>query len=254
MSSGFQPDPPPAGLPHELDLDALVRRARFMLRTELSAGQPDPFALAHAVDARDGVAPNHSLRVARLAGLAARALGLSAREVATVELAGLLHDVGKLALPVSVLTKNDDLSDAERAQIRQHPQIAHALLREFEAFTPALPAVLAHHELFDGSGYPFGQRGEEIDLGGRILRVVDGFERASEQAGANLSFVRSLMEQARGQTLDPQITRAYLLAIERLHCESAENLHASLGQREAAPGPPLAPAAAILAAAPLGRV
>ncbi|MFO0838015.1 MAG: HD domain-containing protein [Phycisphaerae bacterium] len=204
------------------DFESLLRRTRFLLRAELTAApsrQPDPLAVARAVDARDAIRPGHSRRVAALAGGLARAVELSARQVRAVELAGLLHDVGKLAFPASLLARGDALSPDDAEQFLLHPRIGHALLSPFDSLIDALPAVLSHHENYDGSGYPEGLSGEAIDLCARVLRVADVFDRfsgaTSTQPDATTPALERMDREA-GRALDPELARAFARMLETL--------------------------------------
>ena len=132
-------------------------------------------ALAAAVDARDPATQYHSANVARLAGSLARELGLDEQRVADVELAATLHDVGKIGVPDDVLFKTEKLTAADWRHIRSHPELGEGILRS-TTMTSLLPWVRAHHERWDGTGYPDGLRGHDIPLEARILSLCDAFD------------------------------------------------------------------------------
>jgi HD-GYP domain-containing protein (c-di-GMP phosphodiesterase class II) len=105
------------------------------------------------------------------------ALGLPPARLRVLALGGLLHDMGKLSVPTAVLTKPGPLDDAEFAEIRKHPEAGERLLRDLGGFAPSvLRLVLDHHERLDGSGYPRGLRGDELDLPTRILAICDVYD------------------------------------------------------------------------------
>jgi HD-GYP domain-containing protein (c-di-GMP phosphodiesterase class II) len=132
--------------------------------------------MSNAIEARDPYTRGHSERVARLAYEIAVHLELS--EVASQEiyLAGILHDVGKIGIPDSVLLKPGRLDDEEMRVIRQHPEIGHKILEELGKLSFALPGVLYHHERVDGDGYPHRLKGDSIPLMARILAVADAYD------------------------------------------------------------------------------
>ena len=124
--------------------------------------------------------PNHrgqpSARIATLAVLLGRRLGLPDAELDRLRLAALLHDVGKLALPEEVLEKPSALTSQEWQAVVQHPRIGQVILEQASAIRDAVPIVLHHHEHFGGNGYPYGLRGQEIPLGARIVALADAYD------------------------------------------------------------------------------
>lgn len=132
-------------------------------------------ALASAVDARDPNAPDHSRAVARHVRLLAREVGMSEDRVALVETAGLLHDIGKLAVDDRILAAPRVLTSEERARLEDHPVFAEKILRS-AGLDEVLPWVRHHHERWDGTGYPDGCAGEEIPLEARIIAIADAYE------------------------------------------------------------------------------
>ncbi|MBM3965707.1 MAG: HD-GYP domain-containing protein [Planctomycetes bacterium] len=133
-------------------------------------------AVINAIDAKDCYTAGHSERVASFAQCIAKRMGLSAKECDRIHMAGLLHDVGKIGIPDSVLKKPDKLTDEEFEIIKLHPFIGYSILRHLSSIDYVLPGVLLHHEAFDGSGYPQGLQGHDIPLMARILAVCDAFD------------------------------------------------------------------------------
>jgi HD-GYP domain-containing protein (c-di-GMP phosphodiesterase class II) len=134
-------------------------------------------ALAAAVDAKDAYTQGHSDRVARYAVALGRTMGLDAPDLERLELAGLLHDVGKIGVPDGILTKGERLTDAEFAIIKEHPVTGERLLAGL-TYLPKdiLPAVRHHHERWDGRGYPDGLAGAALPLDAAILGAADAFD------------------------------------------------------------------------------
>jgi putative nucleotidyltransferase with HDIG domain len=133
-------------------------------------------ALALALDYRDQSTSGHSRRVADLTVSAAMAYGLEGSTLLQIEHGALLHDIGKLKIPDSILLKPAKLNDDEWTTMRKHPEYGHDFLRNVEFLKGAAELVLSHHEKFDGSGYPRGLKGEAIPVGARIFAVVDAVD------------------------------------------------------------------------------
>ncbi len=165
--------------------------------------------LAHAIEARDECTKGHTDRVVRLAQLVARELGWSDAEMDTLEMGCTLHDVGKLGVPDSILNKPDRLDDTEQERMRSHPEVGMRIVGGIELFKPAIPYVIAHHERYDGNGYPKGLKGEEIPIEGRLLAVVDTLDAILSdrpyRKGAPLRQALAELWENRGTQFDPQI-------------------------------------------------
>jgi HD-GYP domain-containing protein (c-di-GMP phosphodiesterase class II) len=134
-------------------------------------------ALMVRLGEKDEATEGHTRRVAMLAVQVGETLGLSPAKLRQLALGGLLHDMGKLSVPSAVLQKPGPLDDDEFAEIRKHPDAGERLLRELGGFSPdVLRLVLDHHERLDGSGYPRGLVGPQLDLGTRIVAVCDVYD------------------------------------------------------------------------------
>jgi diguanylate cyclase (GGDEF)-like protein len=131
--------------------------------------------LVAVVDSRDTYVGKHSASVASLVEVLGRMLGLDEREVEQLRIAGLLHNVGMIGIPDSVLNKPNPLDPGEEELMRKHPQLAFELLDAYD-LTPINTWILHHHERWDGMGYPAGLAGEDIPFGSRIILVADAFE------------------------------------------------------------------------------
>ncbi len=177
-----------------------------------SAGMETIRALAAALDAKDSYTANHSESVKMLAVKIAARMQLDSKQSEILERAGLLHDIGKVAVPDSILNKPGPLDPDEWAIIREHPRMGVLILKEAPQLSTIIPVVMHHHENFDGSGYPMKIAGEKIPLLARILRVADVFMAlvstrpyrkalSSRQAWAEI-------EKASGSLYDPQVVEA----------------------------------------------
>jgi response regulator RpfG family c-di-GMP phosphodiesterase len=133
-------------------------------------------AMANAVDAKDAYTHGHSLRVARASLLVAQQVGLARDKMETLLLSGILHDVGKIAIPDDILKKPGRLDREEFEIMRGHPVVGAKLLAHVPALELVIPGIRHHHEYWDGSGYPDGLRGEAIPLAGRIILMGDAFD------------------------------------------------------------------------------
>ena len=159
----------------------LLARVRANLRlssalARLESTQDVLVALANAVDAKDPMTEHHCGRVADHALVLARLAGLQPDEIEAVGYGAVLHDVGKIGIAESVLTKPGKLSDEERLEMQRHPLIGAEILQPLRLGRIVGPIVRGHHERWDGSGYPDGLRGEAIPIGARIVSVVDAYD------------------------------------------------------------------------------
>jgi len=156
-------------------LDRLEPADRRLVADEARLGSvAEAFALV--VDAKSPYTFRHSARVAQLARAAGERAGLAAQDLSDLHRAGLLHDIGKLAIPNSILDKAGPLTDAERSEIERHPEISRQVLERVPAFARIAELAAAHHEKLDGSGYPRGLTGAELSESARLLAVADVYE------------------------------------------------------------------------------
>jgi HD-GYP domain-containing protein (c-di-GMP phosphodiesterase class II)/HAMP domain-containing protein len=176
-------------------------------------------ALARAVDAKSPWTAGHSERVTKLALKMADILIPDRRERENLHRAGLVHDVGKLGIPVAILDKPGKLSEKEYETIKTHPQIGARILEPIEEYAAIIPMVLQHHERFDGKGYPNGLSRNAIHLGARILAVADAFDAMKSNRpyrdGMPLERVMGIIQQESGRQLDPVVVEALMNIIYR---------------------------------------
>jgi HD-GYP domain-containing protein (c-di-GMP phosphodiesterase class II) len=170
--------------------------------------------LSKALDAKDSYTRGHSDRVAYLAEQLGRAVGLNDEQARQIYVAGLVHDIGKIGVPESVLCGDKKLTDEEFAQIQSHPGIGHDILKGIPMLGDALPGVLHHHERWDGKGYPQGKSAEEIPLIARILGLVDAFDAMSSnrsyQTNQRRDDVLSEIRACCGTHFDPELVDRFL--------------------------------------------
>jgi putative nucleotidyltransferase with HDIG domain len=133
-------------------------------------------ALAAAIDAKDPYTQGHSQRVSDYSVLISQELGLDESLVSDIRIGSLLHDIGKIGIPDSILLKEGSLTAEEYAIIQGHPTTGVNILSQVQLFIPMLPAIAEHHERLDGSGYPYRMTDRQISLVGRIVAVADVFD------------------------------------------------------------------------------
>ncbi len=176
------------------------------------------YALAATVDAKDHYTYGHSKKVSQYAVSISETLGLPQDRITTVRAAGLLHDIGKIAIPDSVLNKAGPLTDEEWKAVRAHPKLGVEILKHVIDLVNCLPAILHHHEHFDGSGYPTGLKSEEIPLEARILAISDAYDAITSMRSyrSQLSPQQALDELRRcsGTQFDPELVRVFCQSIE----------------------------------------
>lgn len=176
-------------------------------------------ALSQAIDAKDGFTRGHADRVSRIAGAIAREMGMPERQIEQIELAGLLHDIGKIGVEDRILMKPQRLDSDEQDLMRRHPIYGASILEPSAALRPLVPMVLHHHENFDGSGYPEGLKGEEIPLGSRIIIVADAYEAmTSDRIYRKAIGHDRAMEQLnkfKGIQFDPKLVRALEQVVQK---------------------------------------
>lgn len=170
-------------------------------------------ALTAVIDAKDHYTAMHSQNVSFYAKELAKALNLSPEEVEIVKEAGLLHDIGKIGIPEAVLQKPGRLTEEEFVIMKTHVEQSVDILHHLSGMEYILPAVLGHHEKYDGSGYPFGIRGEEIPITGRILNVVDSFDAMMSARPYKppypVDFALHQLKVASGTQFDPVVAETF---------------------------------------------
>ncbi len=176
-------------------------------------------ALCQAVETKDFYTRGHSERVSRGSVMIAKEIGMRAERVEAIRYAGMLHDVGKLGVPTSVLQKNGSLTDDEYAAIQLHPMRGLDIVREIGFLDEALAGIMHHHERIDGKGYPMGLAGDEIPEFARVLAVADAFDamtsNRSYRGARPVPEAISELGKWAGTQFDPAFVDAFITAIKR---------------------------------------
>ena len=159
----------------------LFDRQRALLQELANANEETLIGLVSALDLREHDTGLHSQRVREYTDLIARQFGVEEKARHEIGFGALLHDVGKIAVPDQILLKPDQLTDAEWQEIRKHPAAGYRIIRRIGFLKGAAEIVYAHHERYDGQGYPRGLKGDEIPLGARLFMVADVYDALTSQ-------------------------------------------------------------------------
>ena len=175
-------------------------------------------AIQKALDSRDAITSGHSQRVAEYSNAVAQKLGLSITEKRNLELASLLHDVGKIGISESILGKPGKLTDQELSMIKNHSGIGGDIVDKVEFLKPISTAIRHHHERFDGKGYPDGLSGNDIPLSARIIAAAETYDFLTTDLPYRDALSKEQgfeeLKKASGNQLDPEIVRTF---IETIH-------------------------------------
>lgn len=199
----------------------LIARVRSLLQLksytdELERAEAVLLVLARTIEARDPCTDGHCSRLSGMAVALGKRCGLPEDDIRALSIAGVVHDIGKVAVPDAVLLKAGPLTCEERAIMQQHPSLGHRICAPLKSFRRVLPIIRHHHERADGSGYPDGLVGEAIPITARVLQVVDVYDALSSQrpykSGMSTASAFAVMaeEVARGWW-DPRVFREFRL-------------------------------------------
>jgi HD-GYP domain-containing protein (c-di-GMP phosphodiesterase class II) len=175
-------------------------------------------ALANAIDIRDTYTNTHSQQIANWAGKTARALGCTTTEVDEIYLGGLLHDIGKIGIPDTILQKPGRLNEEEWKIVHTHPSLGSDLIAPIKKLANVSPMIEYSHERYDGMGYPHGTKGEEMPLCARIISVVDSYsamldKRPYKEPYNRSEIIKELKENS-SKMYDPKVVKAFLEIIK----------------------------------------
>jgi len=171
-------------------------------------------ALSAALDTRDRETEGHSRRVVEYTARLAAQIGLDKETIKSIRRGALIHDIGKIGVPDAVLNKPDSLNPEERKIIERHPQTGYYMLADIPYLQEEIKIVVCHHEKWNGTGYPFGLRGEQIALGARLFSIADTFDALTSdrpyRQGRPYEAARKIIEEESGKQFDPQAVDAFL--------------------------------------------
>jgi putative nucleotidyltransferase with HDIG domain len=170
--------------------------------------------LLRALELRDAETAGHSYRVAPLALVLGRTLGLTDQDLAILRLGAMLHDIGKLGVPDCILLKPSTLTEAERNIIKRHPDFGAELIYTIPGLKDASPIIKNHHERWDGTGYPSKLKGEDIPLLARICSVAEVMDALESEQVYRRAWSRSktlrMIQEESGHSFDPTIVAALI--------------------------------------------
>jgi len=215
------------GMEPLLRVKELEEQQRALLKSAICA-------FNQLLDLRDLNTGIHSTRLAEWALRVARKLQIDETDFYQLEVAALLHDIGKIGIPDTILKKDGRLTDEERTLMNKHPEYSWSILRLFPGLDRASLYALHHHESYDGNGYPGGLRGEEIPIGSRIVAVIDAYDamisnRCYRKGLSHEEGVRRLMAGS-GSQFDPVVVQAFV----EIAGQEIEDVFAATGSSPAA--------------------
>lgn len=183
-----------------------IRNAQY-LRMVKQGYEDTLTALANSIELRDHYTVGHTWRVTNFSKEIARELGWNGEKIDEVQMGGVLHDVGKIAVDDAILRKPGKLTDEEFAKMKIHPERGAQLLQDIAFLRPLIPYCLYHHERYDGKGYPYGMQGEDIPIEGRLVAVADTFDAMTSnrpyRKGLDPEVAIAELERGRGSQFDP---------------------------------------------------
>ncbi|MDO4203976.1 MAG: two-component regulator propeller domain-containing protein [Selenomonadaceae bacterium] len=201
----------------------MQRRELALVKRQLEMGNETVMAIARTLDAKDGNTSQHASRVADYSVLIARKLGFTDEQCENLRKTALLHDIGKIGIPDSVLNKPGKLTDEEYEVMKSHVVLGGDILKDFSLIDGVSEGALYHHERYDGRGYVHGLKGEEIPLNARIIGIADAFDAMTAnrvyRKQVDFAFVIEEIKKGRGTQFDPQMVDIMLELIESGHID-----------------------------------
>jgi putative nucleotidyltransferase with HDIG domain len=217
---------------YQSNLEQLVEERTARLETaleQLEQSYDDTLeALGSALDLKDAETEGHCQRVTAFCISIAKEMPVPGPYLAILARAAFLHDIGKMAIPDSILRKPGPLDDAEKKKMREHCQIGYDMLTRIPFLRDAAEIVLAHQEFYDGSGYPRGLKGDQIPLGARIFTIADSLDAMISdrpyRRALPMSHAREEIRRCSGTQFDPKVVEVFMSIPEQHWLELRENL------------------------------
>ncbi len=182
--------------------------------------------IANIIDTKDEYTKGHSLRVAIYSRMIAERMGMSEYEQERSYYIGLLHDIGKVGIPVSILTKPGRLTTEEFEIIKRHPSVGAQIMKDFSSIPGVINGIKYHHERYDGNGYNEGLKGEDIPLEGRIIAVADAYDAMSSRRcyrnSLSYDFIMDELKRNSGIQFDPEILKYMIAMVEEGYAPVSE--------------------------------
>jgi putative two-component system response regulator len=217
-----------------IDLNELLARTRSLLRLkqytdELENAEAVLFSLAHSIEARDPYTHGHCERLAEMSARMGEQLGVTEEQIKALRRAGVVHDIGKVAVPDSILLKPGPLTADETKVMQKHPVVGERICAPLKTFRLVLPIIRHHHEKHDGSGYPDGLSGDEIPLTARILQLSDVYDALTTDRPYKVAFTPEVAldlmgEEAERGWWDRSLFEAFREMIRLNHKELAPDV------------------------------
>jgi putative two-component system response regulator len=217
-----------------IDLNELLARTRSLLRLkqytdELENAEAVLFSLAHSIEARDPYTHGHCERLAEMSARMGERLGVAEEQIKALRRAGVVHDIGKVAVPDSILLKPGPLTADETKVMQKHPVVGERICAPLKTFRLVLPIIRHHHEKHDGTGYPDGLSGEEIPLTARILQLSDVYDALTTDRPYKVAFTPEVAldlmeEEAERGWWDRSLFEAFREMIRLHHKELAPDV------------------------------
>ncbi|MGB2705825.1 MAG: HD-GYP domain-containing protein [Candidatus Omnitrophota bacterium] len=176
-------------------------------------------ALINLTEARDPYTKRHSVKVSNYAVLLAKAINLSKKEVETIRLAAILHDIGKVGIKGKILLKDGSLNSKEFKEVQKHSEIGAEIIKPLKFFGPIVSIIRNHHENYDGTGYPDGLKGEDIPLASRILSIADAYDALTSKRAYREAYpakgAERIMKKEAGKKFDAALLEKFMDCLHR---------------------------------------
>jgi HD-GYP domain-containing protein (c-di-GMP phosphodiesterase class II) len=210
---------------------SLISRTDAELRSADRPGRDVSLSTLHSlvqlIDLKDFTTGIHSSRVVAWSVALSKLAGLSNEETHHVEIAAALHDLGKIGIPDTILKKPSRLTPEEQAIMRMHPEYGWTVIKDFPGCRTASSLILHHHEMWDGTGYPAGLKGEDIPVGARIVAITDAFDAMTTdrcyRKGMPTETALTTLERFAGTQFDPYLVPMFAKLIRSATASASES-------------------------------